>query len=141
VQIEVRTAGVQEMPVCLAIRRAVFVVEQGIDPALDVDGRDAACRHVLALRDGRAVGAARLREADGCAKAERVAVLPEARRLGVGHRLMEALEARAREQGHAALGLSAQLAAVRFYERLGYRGIGERYLEAGIPHWRMEKAL
>ena len=71
----------------------------------------------------------------------RVAVLPEFRGKGLGARLMEEAEARARELGAEKICLSAQVQAGGFYRRLGYRADSEPYLDEHCPHVRMEKTL
>ncbi|MDJ0868014.1 MAG: GNAT family N-acetyltransferase [Myxococcota bacterium] len=126
---------------CQAIRRTVFVEGQGVPEALEIDGLDPDCAHFLARAGGRPVGTARLRELDGRAKAERVAVLAAHRRDGVGRALMRALEGEARRRGHRELVLNAQEEVVPFYELLGYTICGARFDEAGIPHRPMTKGL
>ena len=125
-----------------AIRRRVFVEEQGVASDEEWDEHDAAgagTLHFVAYDGRRVVGCARLRAYDGAAKIERVAVLPEQRGLGLGRALMEAAERAAREQGHTRLVLHAQSAVIPFYERLGWRALGPEFQEAGIPHRKMEK--
>src|SRR5687767_2317288 len=106
------------------LRRRVFVGEQGVDPAEEWDVHDepgADTLHFVASGAGHALGCARLRRADdGAAKIERVAVLQEARRLGVGRALMDAAETAAWRRGDARLRVHAQTAVVPFYERLGW---------------------
>jgi ElaA protein len=138
--IRVELAQADELARCLAIRRRVFVDEQGVAPADEQDGRDADCLHWLAWQDGEAVGTARLRAVPGGQKAERVAVLPAFRDRGVGAALMRALEACAWQRGAAQLLLHAQSDAVPFYLRLGYTIEGPAFAEAGIPHRKMSKA-
>jgi len=139
---QVRRARPDELERCLAIRREVFVEEQGVSLDEEMDAHDAVCVHFLAF-DGRdAVGTARLRETDaGSVKAERVAVRRSARRAGVGRALMRALEDEARACGRHELVLNAQAPVIAFYERLGYRAEGPQFLEAGIPHRAMRKRL
>lgn len=125
-----------------AVRRRVFVSEQGVASEEEWDEHDAAggeTLHFVAFADGRAVGCARLRAYGEAAKVERVAVLPEQRRLGLGRALMEAAERSAGEMGRTRLVLHAQSAVIPFYERLGWRALGPEFSEAGIPHRRMEK--
>ena len=55
--------------------------------------------------------------------------------------MLAALEQRARERGWAGIELHAQVHARGFYERAGYAGAGEPYLEAGILHVDMRKPL
>jgi predicted GNAT family N-acyltransferase len=139
---EIREAlAAADRTACHELRRQVFVDEQGVAAAEEWDGLDDACRHFLAL-DPEPVGTARLRLGpDGRAKAQRVAVLAAWRGRGVGRALMTALEQAARAAGCRQVTLSAQLTALDFYQRLGYRASGEVYLEAGIAHRAMSKTL
>ena len=139
--ISIARVGPSELATCLDIRREVFVREQGIAEEIEIDGLDTTCVHILARLEGAAVGTARLRNADGRAKAERVAVLASKRRLGVGRALMDALEAEARRLGHSELLLHAQEDVVPFYRCLGYVAHGSSFLEASIPHRAMTKGL
>lgn len=139
--IRARLASADELPRCLAVRRVVFIDEQGVAEDIEVDGRDAEATHFIAEDDDGVIGAARLREVHGEAKAERVAVLRSARGRGVGTALMAALEAEAARRGLAAVVLGAQEQAIPFYERIGYRVFGAAFLDADIPHRWMRKRL
>ncbi|MBN1240234.1 MAG: GNAT family N-acetyltransferase [Gammaproteobacteria bacterium] len=124
------------------IRFAVFVDEQKVPEEIEIDERDPFCVHVLAYLNGEAVGTGRVdvaREHGAAGKIGRVAVLAEARRHGVGAAIMRALHRIAAERGLSSVWCHAQVAAVPFYERLGYRSVGERFDEAGIEHVRMER--
>jgi len=135
-----RLARPDELDACLALRRQVFVVEQQIDAALEIDGLDPTCTHAIAFDPaGAVVGTARLRVVGEDGKAERVAVAAAARRLGVGRALMDVLEHEARRVGLKRVVLNAQDTAIPFYDRLGYQRIGEVFLEAGIPHLKMAR--
>ena len=131
-----------------AIRMTVFVEEQGVDPAVEMDelDDDPATLHVVAFSsDGRALGTARLlapHHEDEPAHIGRVAVLSDARGLGVGAVLMSSLESEALARfgvvvdGHRSVSveLSAQEQAIGFYERAGYVARPERYLSENIWH-------
>ena len=80
-----------DMRAIVAIRRQVFVVEQGVATNVDPDNVDRAARHVLGLIDDRIVGVGRLHITAGEAQIAWVAVLPEERRLGVGRAIMARL--------------------------------------------------
>lgn len=118
-----------------SVRFTVFVDEQKVPEALEMDEWDARSRHVLATLEGRAVGTGRLLP-DG--HIGRVAVLRECRGLRIGQLLMEKLMKMGKESGFEKLELSAQLHAAPFYERLGFQRKGEVYLEAGIDHVFMQ---
>ena len=131
-----------QIPQCLELRKAVFVDEQQIDAALEFDGLDEEARHYIALHNGKAVGTGRVRLLGSDAKVERFAVLAEARKLGVGRAVMQAiLNDLAQEAGLTRFVLSAQDHAIPFYEKLGFVCITDWYEEAGIPHRKMEKRL
>jgi predicted GNAT family N-acyltransferase len=119
------------------VRFAVFVDEQRVPPEIEIDARDRDCVHVLAFAAEAAVGTGRIDLAQN-GKIGRVAVIADRRGRGVGTALMQRLHAIARAHSLAPVWCHAQLAAVPFYERLGYRAAGEVFEEAGIAHVRMD---
>ena len=120
----------------MAIRNAVFVDEQGVPPNLESDGRDAGASHFLATDEGgKPVGTARLLD-DG--QIGRIAVLPAFRRRGIGRRLLALAMDSARARGDRRVWLHAQVDAQDLYLQAGFRIVGERFMEAGIPHIGME---
>jgi predicted GNAT family N-acyltransferase len=136
-----------EREACYRIRKIVFVEEQKVPIEEELDELEDVCTHFLATPEPGgapegAVGTARLWVTpEGEAKAQRVAVLQDARTGGIGRALMDALEAEAHRLGHASVILGAQLTAIPFYERLGYEAYGPEFDDAGIPHRMMKKAL
>ncbi|GHG11460.1 MULTISPECIES: GNAT family N-acetyltransferase [Streptomyces] len=144
--------GEDDLEKCFAVRRAVFVEEQGVPRELEYDTYDSTAVHVLAVRaDGVPLGTGRLlhgEDATGKTGADasvgslgRLAVTGDARGLGVGAALVRAIEDAARERGLAAVDLHAQTHALGFYERLGYAAYGGEFPDAGMPHRAMRRAL
>jgi predicted GNAT family N-acyltransferase len=135
----------QAYQTCLEIRRIVFIKGQSVPVELEFDGLDQHATHFLAFDEQRgsrtALGTARMRIVDGIAKAERIAVLEDAREKGFGRALVEAIEVAARETGLSAIRLNAQIQALRFYEKLGFVAGGDVFIEAGIDHCQMTKRL
>ena len=122
-----------------AIRRTVFIDEQGVPEALEWDEHDAAALHLLAMADDvTPIGCARLLP-DG--HVGRMAVLPAWRKQGVGQALLAAVMDAAQVRGHATLRLSAQTHAAGFYARAGFVVVGDEFEEAGIPHVAMQRTL
>lgn len=117
-----------------AIRREVFVEEQGVSPEEEYDGLDPECRHYLLTLDGAPMATARMRVLDGKAKLQRVAVLKPGRGCGLGLALMRRMLEDARAEGLTGAALSSQVYAIPFYERLGFVAHGPEYPDAGIPH-------
>ena len=136
-----------------AVRRTVFIQEQGVSEAEEMDGRDEDAVHIVAYTpagrnsggqtdEGRPVGTARLRVPEsGVAKPERVAVLESCRGEGIGEQLMAAIEDEARTQGCTQARLHAQTTVEGFYRDLGYETTSDVFQEANIPHVEMEKRL
>jgi predicted GNAT family N-acyltransferase len=118
-----------------AIRESVFICEQGVPPELEWDELDDACFHLLAINSaGKPMGTARL-SPEG--RIGRMAVLKEWRGKGIGRALMERLVAEAQKTQMHQVTLHAQTQAVDFYQKFGFRVLGEEFMEAGIPHVRM----
>lgn len=123
-----------------SVRKAVFIEEQGIDPALEYDDLDPVCVHFVGEVEDEPVTTARLRIVEnGTGKVERVATLQAARGQGYAKKIMLEIEQVARKQNLHELKLGAQLTALPFYERLGYSAYGDEFLDADIPHKMMKK--
>jgi predicted GNAT family N-acyltransferase len=121
-----------------AIRMAVFVREQQLPEADEIDTHDGLSLHALALVDGRAVGTARLLPD---ARIGRMSVLADWRRSGVGGLLLERLVAIAAARGDLIVELSAQVYVLAFYARHGFDAFGPVYDDAGIAHQSMRRRL
>jgi predicted GNAT family N-acyltransferase len=130
---------------CLEIRRRVFVEGQDVPSEIEFDGLDITAEHFLAYarrdEESMAIATGRMRVVDDSGKIERIAVLEDARESGVGRAIMDAIEERAGALGLRSVRLNAQLQALPFYEKLGYRAYGDVFIEAGIDHRAMTKAL
>jgi len=125
-----------------AVRRAVFIDEQGVDEADEMDGKDDVATHIVVTDDGEPVATARFRFVEATtARIERVAVLEPYRGEGLGASVMETAESIVRERGAMSAVLHSQLRVAEFYEELGYEVVGDRFEEAGIPHVEMRKRL
>lgn len=133
----------EQLEMAYSIRREVFIEEQQVPEDLELDEYDATATHFLVMNDRKTVGTARFRPYDsaGTGKVERVAVLASERGKGTGAALMLFIEEYAKEQGYRQLKLNAQIQAKDFYERLGYVGYGDLFLDAGIEHISMQKKL
>jgi GNAT superfamily N-acetyltransferase len=119
---------------------AFFIEEWGRDG-------DAA---VIAVEDGRPVGAAWYRVFDDAARSPWsvldsetpdivIAVVPDKRGAGIGGALLEALKAKAKADGFVAVSLSVSELnpAIRLYERHGF----VRHIETSPSRWTMRCEL
>lgn len=138
-----RFSGMQDLKDAFYVREVVFVNEQGVPKKDEFDEYDTIALHVAAYIDGRVVGAARFRTLDdGIAKFERICVLEQYRKYGVGKKLIEELTNIAGEMEIKIVKLHAQTRARGFYEKLGFKVASEDvFMEDGIPHILMLKTL
>jgi YbgC/YbaW family acyl-CoA thioester hydrolase len=130
-------------PEAHALRTAVFVDEQGIAPEIEADALDATAVHAVARNWlGLAVGTGRLLagEGGGPPRIGRMAVRRDLRGGRIGRVVLEALMRHAGERGEREVMLHAQVSALAFYERAGFRPHGEPFEEAGIAHQEMRRA-
>jgi len=125
-----------------AVRKKVFVEEQGVPLHLECDAFDATATHFIMYEDNEPAGAARLRNIeDHTAKIERVCILQSQRGKKLGALIMKEMENYAVSIGLQKLKLHAQSYAVPFYEKLGYTVTSPEFMDAGIPHRAMEKNI
>lgn len=135
----------------MSIRRQVFIDEQSVPEALEIDAEDASAIHLLAYAPAppeprESSGPAS--QAIGCARLlanshfGRLAVLRKFRQSGVGKQLLNRLEMLARERLRATvIEASAQCDALAFYLKQGFYASMPIYEDAGIPHLDIAKPL
>ena len=127
----------KELKRAFSIRLRVFVREQGVPEAIELDRDDRRATHLLARVRGKPVGTARLVIKNGRAKIGRMAVLKSYRGKGVGKALLKRAVESARKSKSKRIYLHAQIPVVGFYEKMGFRCVGGVFTEAGIPHRKM----
>lgn len=129
----------EELEKVFAIRRIVFVDEQGCPPELEWENEDVS-HHFLALSDHQPCGACRWRKTDNGYKLERFAVLKKFRGQGVGRALIAtALDDLPSDANY--IYLNSQLDAMSLYAKFGFIAEGEQFEEAGIQHFKMVKKV
>lgn len=132
----------EELKDVFKIRRKVFVIEQKVDPALEVDGLDKECDQFLAYDENRPVGTTRVRYLAGNeAKIERMAVLKDFRGKNIGSELIKFILDYLEQKGIETVVMNAQLYAKNFYGKFGFEAQGDIFKEAGIKHIKMKKNL
>ena len=120
------------------IRFTVFVEEQGVPLAIELDEMDDKSLHAVAYFGGDPIATGRLLP-DG--HIGRMAVLKAWRGRGIGGRVLGKLMEAARARGDREIVLSAQIQATAFYRAHGFVEEGGEYMDAGIPHVDMRRRL
>jgi predicted GNAT family N-acyltransferase len=121
----------------MPLRKAVFVIEQGVPPELELDEYDAMSQHAIAADEADTVVATGRLLPDG--HIGRMAVAHTERRRGLGTAVLKALTNEAQRKGFTSVVLHAQLTATGFYTRNGFTAFGPVFMDAGIEHVAMEK--
>lgn len=133
-----RVGPTHDVAACRALRRTVFIEEQGVPETVERDGRDGQAQHVLATMQGRPVGCARILTDSDTGRIGRVCVLPGHRGQGIGAALVRACVEHLRGlPGIVRAELGAQTNALGLYERLGFVAFGPEFEDAGGQPHRM----
>lgn len=139
-----RVTNEEELNIAFAIRKDVFVKEQGVpleDEYDQFDNLNGLCEHILVHYNGQPVGTGRIRFVDGVGKLERICILEPYRKFGLGKVTIAELEDMAQERGASQVKLHGQTHAEGFYKKLGYHTKSDIFMEDGIPHVVMRKEL
>lgn len=125
----------------LTIRQDVFVKEQNIPLAIEID-QENECLHFVLYDNNQPQGTVRLLDkGNNIFKIQRMAVLKKSRKKGYAKELLLFAEKSAKGNGATKIILGAQESAVGFYESIGYTIESDAYFEAGIKHFDMSKKI
>ncbi|MFL0474383.1 GNAT family N-acetyltransferase [Priestia sp. 179-F W1.4 NHS] len=123
------------------IRKTVFVEEQGVPLKDEFDEHEETAKHMLIYYNNEPAASGRFRIVDDYAKIERICVLKEFRKYGLGKEVVTSLEEAAKKEGLTQSKLHGQVQAEPFYHKLGYKTASDVFMEDGIPHVIMKKSL
>lgn len=123
--------GNQDASEPFAIRREVFVEEQGYPEADEFDGFDASALHLMVYVDEQSAATGRIWHDGSRFWIGRLAVREPYRGQKVGDLALRLLLYKAFSSGAEELFLKAQSYVRPFYEKFGFRAVGEEYIEAG----------
>ncbi|KAB8139083.1 GNAT family N-acetyltransferase [Gracilibacillus oryzae] len=124
-----------------SVRYTVFVDEQNVPEELEIDELESEAIHFVGYIGDKPVAASRMRFVEGYGKMERICILHEYRGRNFGKELLIYMEKVAKEKGMDKSKLNGQTQAESFYKKLGYETVSGEFMDAGIPHVTMTKAL
>ncbi|MEE3180004.1 MAG: GNAT family N-acetyltransferase [Verrucomicrobiota bacterium] len=126
----------------LVLRKRTLRDPLGLEWTAEEEAWESRERHFAMKVDKGIVACVVIRPlGNGAVKLRQMAVEPEQQGAGVGRRLLGGVEKILITDEVDRIELNARDAAVGFYERLGFRKVGEEFMEVTIPHWKMVKAL
>ena len=117
------------------IRRRVFIEEQHVPEGLEWDDDDKSCVHVLVTDNSTPIATGRIKM-DG--HIGRMAVLKDYRDKGIGSAVLKALIDFSKTLKMKSVYLHAQITAIPFYEKHGFKITSDEFMDAGIPHKTMK---
>ena len=120
---------------CFNIRKEVFVKEQKCDPKDEYENEEESI-HFLLIDNNEPVATSRYRKTQFGIKMERFAVLASKRKKGYGLKILNFM-IKDLSNNKEVKYLHAQVQVVGFYEKVGFKKIGEQFDEVGIMHYKM----
>lgn len=132
----------QELYDILQLRSEVFVVEQDC-VYQDIDGKDQKALHVIGIKNNKIIAYTRTFKPGDyfeLSSIGRVVVAKNERHFKYGNQIMESsIQAIKQHYNETSIKISAQAYLKSFYNRLGFKEVGQEYLEDDIPHIAMIK--
>lgn len=132
--------SIDELYQILRIRQEVFVIEQDCN-YLDADNLDKDSDHLLCYKQDVLIAYMRIYiNPNNVNKLSfgRILVRKRFRGMGLGKELVQrGIDLNSDSLKNRVISMSAQVYLIKFYEELGFKIIGEQYLEDQIPHVKM----
>lgn len=121
------------------IRTAVFVEEQSFKD--EFDELDKNCSHIVLYDNNNPIATCRYFLKNGIYHIGRVAILKEYRGKHLGNEIMNIAEQEIKNEGGKKIKVSAQIRVKEFYEKLGYKEVGDIYFDEYCEHITMTKEI
>ena len=129
--------GNQDVDEPFAIRREVFVEEQGAPEAEEFDSFDESALHLMVYVEEVPAATGRIWHDGKGFRIGRLAVSKPYRGQQIGDLALRLLIYKALASGAETLTVSAQTYIASLYAKFGFKPVGEEYMEAGRPHIEM----
>lgn len=134
--------GTEEYQKVLDLRDAVLRRPLGLSFSPDEIEKEKNNLHIAAYEDDQMLGCCMLVEENPqSVRLRQMAVLNDLQGKGIGKALMQFAENLARDRGYKQITMHARKNALGFYEKMGYKKLGDEFNEITIPHYVMEKKL
>jgi GNAT superfamily N-acetyltransferase len=142
VEIKIFRQSDPEYLLSLILRYKILRIPLGLTFSAADLARDTNDVHIGAFEGDTILGSLILTDSgDGAVQMRQVAVDDIYQGRGIGRAIALYSEAYSKGKGFKLIHCHARSVAAPFYKRLGYDIIGEEFVEVGIPHFHMQKAL
>ena len=130
---------IHDINICYKLREIIFIDGQNVPFDRERDDEDDTATHFLLVDDNnKAIGVARVVISLNTAIIGRLGVLEQHRNKGVGKFLMQNIIDFCENQKVEKIVLGAQEHAIKFYKKLNFEIISEKYMDANIAHFKMQ---
>ena len=130
-------AGNKDHSEALALRKEVFVDEQGCSEDEEFDGFDEHALHLVIYVDEAPAACGRIWHGGSGFRIGRLAVKKQFRRQKLGDLALRLLLYKAFNSGAETVSINAQTYIMPLYEKFGFKAYGEEFMDAGRPHYSM----
>jgi ribosomal protein S18 acetylase RimI-like enzyme len=134
--------GSPEYQQMLKLRDDILRKPLGLDFSKEEIEKEKNNLLITATEEDQMLGCCMLVEEDpSTIRLRQMAVLNDLQGKGIGRALMNFAENLARDRGYKKVSMHARKNAIGFYEKMGYKKVGDEFKELTIPHHIMEKKL
>lgn len=140
---EVKIAkNIKDIEICYKLREIIFIEGQNVPIERERDDEDNTASHFLLVDDNNIpFGVGRVVKNKDLAVIGRIGIIEKYRNKGAGFFLMQKIIEHCAKQKFKKIILGAQEHALDFYKKLNFEIIGEKYMDANIPHFKMQLEL
>ncbi len=134
--------GTKDYERMVELRRAILRKPLGLEFSNEELEKEKDDILIGCFEDEKLEGCCLLTKVDeSTVRLRQMAVLSGLQGKGMGRVLMQFAENLARDRGFKKIMMHARKSAMGFYEKLGYKVVGDEFEEITIPHYIMEKKL
>lgn len=142
IEIKIIEYGSEDYIQTLSLREKVLRIPLGLKLSpKDTEGENRQI-HIGAFLEGKLLGCLTISpQISNTVKIRQVAVITALQKTGIGKALVLFAENYATEHNFSKIIIHSRLVVKGFYTTLGYKPIGEEFLEIGLKHIKMTKSL
>ncbi|MES2775260.1 MAG: GNAT family N-acetyltransferase [Bacteroidota bacterium] len=134
--------GTSEYKLMVKLRDEILRRPLGLSFSQDDLDKEKEDILIAAFDDDEILGCCLLTQtAADTVKLRQMAVKNNLQGKGIGQAIMNFAETLARDKGYKKLTMHARDTAIGFYERCGFKILGDGFIEVSVPHHVMEKRL
>ena len=134
--------GSKEYAQAVALRYSILREPLGLNFSKEELENEKDNIHIAVFEDDELLGCCMLTKIDRqTLQLRQMAVKDNLQRKGIGASIMSFVETISRDKGYKNIVMHARDTAIGFYEKFGYKVVGEPFIEINLPHHKMQKRI